>query len=328
MSSVYEGLLAAVIAEPDSDLPRLVMADWYDENGEPERAEFIRVQIELARGVRGKARRAAMEARAAELLTEHGGRWREPLASLGVSDYGVQFRRGFVYGVELDDVDDDFALRAPDLFAAAPIQRIAFAHAYSHAGRAGCPELLRLRELGLDRAGYEDDELAALFASPYLRNLVRLEMPADDDNGHLSAGGLRLLSECPNLPALRELDLSGNWCEWGLGLHEGWVASLLAGGLAGQLSWLSLSMTMMDDAAAAVLASSPHLARLERLDLSNNYIVEDGCRALAESPHLSALRLLDLRKNIHSEEPREMHIASRRLLRRRFGRRVKLDGDE
>lgn len=45
----WELLLKAVAASPDDDLPRLVAADWLDEHGEPERAEFIRVQIERAK---------------------------------------------------------------------------------------------------------------------------------------------------------------------------------------------------------------------------------------------------------------------------------------
>lgn len=42
-------LLAGVLANPADDVPRLVMADWLDEHDEPKRAEFIRVQCELAR---------------------------------------------------------------------------------------------------------------------------------------------------------------------------------------------------------------------------------------------------------------------------------------
>lgn len=42
-------LLAAIIANPDDDTVRLVYADWLDENGRSERAEFIRVQIAVAR---------------------------------------------------------------------------------------------------------------------------------------------------------------------------------------------------------------------------------------------------------------------------------------
>ena len=37
-----DALLAAVLANPADDLPRLVYADWLEENGEPERAELIR----------------------------------------------------------------------------------------------------------------------------------------------------------------------------------------------------------------------------------------------------------------------------------------------
>ena len=44
-----ESLLAAVLSNPADDLPRLVYADYLEENGEPERAEFIRVQVEMAK---------------------------------------------------------------------------------------------------------------------------------------------------------------------------------------------------------------------------------------------------------------------------------------
>lgn len=45
---VYQDLLSAVLRDPNDDLPRLIMADWLDENSFSARAEFIRVQIELA----------------------------------------------------------------------------------------------------------------------------------------------------------------------------------------------------------------------------------------------------------------------------------------
>lgn len=44
-----EALLAAIKAFPENDAPRLIYADWLDEHGESERAEFIRVQVELWR---------------------------------------------------------------------------------------------------------------------------------------------------------------------------------------------------------------------------------------------------------------------------------------
>jgi uncharacterized protein (TIGR02996 family) len=49
MDSTARALLNAILAAPDDDAPRLIYADWLDEHGEAERAEFIRVQCELAR---------------------------------------------------------------------------------------------------------------------------------------------------------------------------------------------------------------------------------------------------------------------------------------
>jgi uncharacterized protein (TIGR02996 family) len=45
----YDALLAAICAEPDEDTPRLALADWLEEEGQTERAAFIRAQIDLAR---------------------------------------------------------------------------------------------------------------------------------------------------------------------------------------------------------------------------------------------------------------------------------------
>lgn len=54
MSSVYEtpefaSLMEAIRASLADDVPRLMAADWLEEQGEHERAEFIRVQCELKR---------------------------------------------------------------------------------------------------------------------------------------------------------------------------------------------------------------------------------------------------------------------------------------
>ena len=40
--------LRKIAAEPDDDSLRLILADWLEERGEQERAEFIRLQVELA----------------------------------------------------------------------------------------------------------------------------------------------------------------------------------------------------------------------------------------------------------------------------------------
>ena len=78
-------LLAAILAHPDEDTPRLMFADWLDEHGQPERAEFIRVQCELAQGESHQLRK-----RESELLALR----REKLAALeklGITPFGAAF---------------------------------------------------------------------------------------------------------------------------------------------------------------------------------------------------------------------------------------------
>lgn len=50
----YADLLAGVCAAPDDDTPRLVLADWFDENGDPDRAEFVRLQCALELRLAGR----------------------------------------------------------------------------------------------------------------------------------------------------------------------------------------------------------------------------------------------------------------------------------
>ena len=83
-------LLAAIRAAPDDDAPRLVYADWLDEHGDPARAEFIRVQCELARHDSPALRR-----REAELLAAHHDKFAGPLAAPPLR---FRFHRGFVVG--------------------------------------------------------------------------------------------------------------------------------------------------------------------------------------------------------------------------------------
>src|SRR5437899_1980594 len=83
-------LRAAIRAAPDDDAPRLVYADWLDEHGHPERAEFIRVQCELAR-----TDSPALRRREAELLAAHHDAFAGPLAAPHLR---FQFLQGWIAG--------------------------------------------------------------------------------------------------------------------------------------------------------------------------------------------------------------------------------------
>jgi uncharacterized protein (TIGR02996 family) len=144
--------IAAVIARPDDDLPRLIYADWLDENGECERAEFIRVQCELCRcdpetamrpphvsevnwrrtaGWRSHRRWTYLRRRERELLT--GGplpnntmKWCDESGCrfLRNADYHTNwwFQRGFLSEIRCSW--SDWQRRADTIRAATPIRKV------------------------------------------------------------------------------------------------------------------------------------------------------------------------------------------------------------
>src|SRR5262245_43910069 len=70
-----EALLAAVLQEPEDDALRLVLADWHEEHGESERAELIRVGVEVARADPAADRFALLQTRERQLLAAHAKDW-------------------------------------------------------------------------------------------------------------------------------------------------------------------------------------------------------------------------------------------------------------
>src|SRR6516164_9385292 len=70
-----EGLFRTILAQPADDAPRLVYADWLEEHGEPERAEFIRLQCERARLPEGSPRWWDLECREKQLWEMHQAEW-------------------------------------------------------------------------------------------------------------------------------------------------------------------------------------------------------------------------------------------------------------
>jgi uncharacterized protein (TIGR02996 family) len=95
-------LLNAIAAHPDEDTPRLMYADWLEENGRRVRAEFIRVQVEVAH-VEELPRielnqYVSLFQRQQDLLDNHRA---ELLAVLMPTAADVEFRRGFAWEVAL-----------------------------------------------------------------------------------------------------------------------------------------------------------------------------------------------------------------------------------
>ncbi len=97
-------LLAAIASNPDDDLPRLVYADWLDEHGDGERAEFIRLQCHTARVGPLAPTWAPAKLREYDLFKANETAWRTPTASDEGRMFMDRWRRGFPAEVMLDDV--------------------------------------------------------------------------------------------------------------------------------------------------------------------------------------------------------------------------------
>jgi uncharacterized protein (TIGR02996 family) len=203
----HPGFLQAIIDDPDDDLARLVYADWLEEHDDPVRAEFIRVQDELARHAPQYAPRRLVE-REAELQFTYRRRLLAPFIDLGVSvctdgylygaDRGLSFgfRRGFVEEISAWGAEGarQFVGHAEALFALGPLLHLRFSPWPSNDYVAGdpfaggfdpielptfrallaLPQLRRLRSLDLRHNGLRDDEGRALGWSQHLTPRTRL----------------------------------------------------------------------------------------------------------------------------------------------------------
>ncbi|WP_171470085.1 TIGR02996 domain-containing protein [Frigoriglobus tundricola] len=213
-----EALLSVILAQPDEDVPRLVYADWLDENGtesDRARAEFVRVQVALAgvgptELVPWNQPVVAQRGREKLLLAAHGANWLAPLRAPGgplqsEATHG-QFRRGFVEVVWMPAAW--FAVRADVLFARVPVRelRVTRATAEELAALVAHGHFPRLRSLELSDQRLGDSVALVLTRQPAVAALTRLRLRGC---GLTDAGACRLADADFDWP-LRELDVSLN----------------------------------------------------------------------------------------------------------------------
>ncbi len=120
-----DALFRAVCESPDDDTPRLVFADWLEENGDLERAEFIRLQVRLAPSDAPRWDDPEGSARMNQLERAHGEAWRAELPKVDGAGFCSWFKRGFVDTLAVKDVGALVA-HAAELFAAAPVHTVIF----------------------------------------------------------------------------------------------------------------------------------------------------------------------------------------------------------
>jgi len=308
-------LIAEVLAHPDDDTPRLVLADWLTERGDP-RGELIAVQCALARPlVREKAQELAKQE--LDLLREHGPTW--------VADHGLDparvtaarrhdaverargatlmFHRGFAD--ELKTTAADFAAAAP--LARTPLRRLVLTDSTSAAlaALADFPGIATLAALRLRDCTLPPPTLTAVASAPLLAPVAELAFHRCDldDLGALATS---------TLPALRNLELDS--CRvghldrlaaapWLPTLHAFRLIETHAPNQLRQLltsrNWRALAVlhlrVRMPDGDVAVIASSQIASKLVELEIPHYYVGPSTVAAFTRSTRLGRLQRLILR---------------------------------
>lgn len=267
--------LQAILDQPEEDAPRLVYADWLEEQGDP-RGEFIRIQCQLDALTEVDPDFRELYAREQQLLRKHKEAWLGPIADWTVS---AKLYRGFCQNVAVGV--RKFLKHRSGLFALAPIRNVNLIQLrYNQVQEvAACSEWQRVRGLEFSSYDLDAEALRTLFDSPFWTNLKSVAL----SRTRLCGSGLSVLAGLRCLDRVQRLNLTFN------GLQDHDVESLLDLTRLKNLRELRVTNNRLSSAAMAILAANPNFTRLSRLILNYNDVGDSGLEALADSPHLSSL---------------------------------------
>ena len=204
MTSKERDFLDSIIADSDDDMARLVFADWLEENHNPERAEFIRVQIDRARLPHWDVRQVKLRIREQELLKKFEKVWRAELPDIKDVKY-EGFHRGFVSAVKFKDFESMKAHIA-ECRRATPIDAARVQWPRNDDSLKGMPDLPWVRHLTVLRQQFNTKEVTRLATSPILSTLRTLNV----SESALGIKGFRKLLSSPYLGNLRSLNAAKN----------------------------------------------------------------------------------------------------------------------
>lgn len=225
----HDALLRAIGEQPEEDTPRLMYADWLEEHEQPERADFVRAQVELARPGLSAAERYPAVRKNVYYLSHFVRRWHAQLPRIPGIEWG-DFNRGLIEEVRAV-LETPVVARAADIFAVPGVHVLRLWALNDGAALAEVPELIHLRSIRMI-ASRGPSALRALFRSPYLGKLAAMDLYHGEVNDAVVAdivdgrfrelrellfganrignSGALALAECPYLDGLRVLDLRDN----------------------------------------------------------------------------------------------------------------------
>lgn len=337
-----EPFLAAINANLDEDTPRLVFADWLDENGDANSAAFIRKQIELARLPVWEPTR--LRAECLDYSGAHGAERPKPQLPDGVTWADWPFRRGFPAAIRTHNLVK-LAKYQKELEVVAPVEELeVFGYDYrgplnikpltdspllsrirsltfsiATLNQKGLDLLLRSRrtakltELSVVSSDNPGGSFSQVFRSSLIHRLERLELsvPWDDSSDLLDA-----ISAVHGPARLRGLMLMGNDNDPHPALLD--QPDFYSSRLFENLVDLNLQSNHLTGVEIGLLLQAPFLERVESLDLHGTKLGA-AAQPLLQSSRLRQLRLLNLAGNgltakITQALAESSHLANLRVL--------------
>ena len=203
MLSERQALYQSIIENPLEDTPRLVYADWLEENGESERAEFIRVQCRIESLPIGDEALPALFKKEKKLLEGRKKLWKGELPVIrGVT--WDSFRRGFVARVRFTTA---YRLRCHlrQVCEVTPLQSISFsARRLSLVYLGTTPLTKHVTDLDLSFKLLPADHFTDLFAGVHFDSLRSLNL----SHTQLTDLSIQELAKSQAFPVLEKISLA------------------------------------------------------------------------------------------------------------------------
>ncbi|MGI9472096.1 MAG: TIGR02996 domain-containing protein [Rubripirellula sp.] len=276
--------LAAVRSSPEDDAPRLVYADWLDEQGQTTRAELIRIQCEIHRSDWHAEDRYRLEKRETQLFRAHKDSWLGDLASMMRSG---RFERGFVERVAL--TANQFVQHGEQITDRTPAKQFNFLQVSDKSAPklAATPMLQRVMHMTVHGERLSDIGWRHLLSSPHLSNLRELELHRGYDSfAATSIGILCALALCPAIHELKGLATSQIGLETDLGQRAFRTLRLD--------SLQSIRLPSVGTDALRILSRMNCYDSLSQIDLKGNPTNQSGWLRRDDCPSLSSVRNLNL----------------------------------
>lgn len=274
--------LADIRESPGDDGPRLVYADWLEEQGDSTRAELIRVQCELAAMPWDAKGRAKLQNRELALFRKHKPEWLGEYASMVRV---AHFERGFVERVALSP--QKFLQHSDAIFARAPIQKVTLLQVSDKTAPAiaACESLRHVRDFDISGHLLTSAGWHQLFASPHLTGLSAIELSMDSERVS-TVDLLDALLDCRSLPGIERFSAH-------LELADG--ASQQAFQELPIVNLKSLALPSLSTDGFRLIGAMPYFPKLNRLNLSNQHVARDSFQQL--SANASNLRQLNISRS-------------------------------